>query len=307
MRLHVREVGEGPPVLLINGLGAHTEMWQHLEQALPGRRLIEFDAPGVGRSPAPRYPVTIPALARLAREVLDSARVDQVDVLGYSMGGLVTQQLAASAPDRVRRLVLVGTSCGLWGGVPGQLGPLLNLATPLRYWSPAFYRRTIGGLAGGRARFDADWVAQHGQLRRRQPPSTRGYLGQVLSASQWSGLPLLHRIHHPVLVVTGDDDPLMPAANAVLLGRRLPNARVLIPRGEGHLLLMDPDSTALRPIRDFLLAETLDEAPVWRDALIVDDEDLRLAMSRTPRPAQPWATASAVMRAVWPAPRPPHQ
>src|SRR4051794_20910420 len=113
VRLHVREVGRGgPPVLLINGLGAHTAMWEHLEQALSGLHLIEFDAPGVGQSPAPPFPVTIPALAWLAKRVLEATGVNRADVLGYSMGGLVAQQLAISTPRLVRRLVLVATSCG---------------------------------------------------------------------------------------------------------------------------------------------------------------------------------------------------
>lgn len=182
VRLNVREVGEGPPVLLINGIGTHTAMWAPLERALHGFHLVEFDAPGTGQSATPRHPVTIPALAWLAGRVLEAAEVERADLVGYSMGGLVAQQLAVSEPSLVRRLVLVGTSCG-WGGVPGTLGPMLNIVTPLRYWSPDFYRRTIGNLAGGRARRDLEWVERHGKLRLLHPPTVRGYLGQVSGAS----------------------------------------------------------------------------------------------------------------------------
>jgi pimeloyl-ACP methyl ester carboxylesterase len=302
VRLHVRDTGDGPPVLLINGLGTHTAMWAPLEQALSARfRVLEFDAPGTGQSSTPPYPLTIPALAWLAQGVLDSASVERADVLGYSMGGLIAQKLAVAAPARVRRLVFVGTSCG-WGGVPGRFGPLLNLATPLRYWSPAFYRRTVGSLAGGRARHDPDWVTEQGKLRLLHPPTTRGYLGQVFTVSAWSGLPLLRRIHQPALVVAGGDDPLVPPANAMLLARHMPNARALVAPGEGHLLLMDPDSAMLEPIRDFLAAEELTEAPAWRQAQVVSDDDLRQAITATRRQAQPWGFASAIMRAIYSAP-----
>jgi poly(3-hydroxyoctanoate) depolymerase len=296
VRLHVRDLGDGPPVLLINGLGAHTAMWAPLERVLTARfRVIEFDAPGTGQSSTPPYPVSIPALAWLAACVLNDADVSSADVLGYSMGGLVAQQLAVAAPARVRRLVLVGTGCGL-GGVPGRLGALLNLATPLRYWSPAFYRRTVGDFAGGRARHDPKWVEQHGRLRQLHPPTTPGYLGQILTVSAWSGLPLLNRIHQPTLVVAGDDDPLVPPANTMLLARHMRNARALIAPGEGHLLLMDADSSVLGPIRDFLAAETLEQAPVWSKARVVDDDDLRQAIATTSRQAQPWGLASAAWR-----------
>jgi poly(3-hydroxyoctanoate) depolymerase len=302
LRLHVREVGEGRPVLLINGLGTHVDMWSPLEQALGGFRLIEFDAPGTGRSSTPPYPVTIPALAWLARRVLDRVGVRRADVLGYSMGGLVAQQLAASAPQRVRRLVLVGTSCG-WGGVPGALGPMLNIATPLRYWSPAFYRRTIGGMVGGRARHDTEWVERHGRLRLRHPPSAEGYFGQVLTVSAWSGLPLLPRIRQPALVVTGDDDPLVPPANALLLASRLRDARVLVAPGEGHLLLMDTESAVLQPIAEFLAAAELAKAPVWRNAQVVSAGEAAAAIAAARRQAQPWGLVSAALRRTWRAPR----
>src|SRR5438105_15774061 len=92
--IHVREVGEGPPVLLINGVGASTAMWACLEEALAGFRVISFDAPGAGRSAAPLLPVSIPRVARLAALVLDATGVERADVIGYSMGGIVAQQLA---------------------------------------------------------------------------------------------------------------------------------------------------------------------------------------------------------------------
>jgi pimeloyl-ACP methyl ester carboxylesterase len=302
VRLQIREAGDGAPVLMINGIGAHTAMWGPLESVLDGFHLIEFDAPGTGRSASRPYPVTVPALAWLASQILDKVGVEKADVVGYSMGGIVAQQLAVSAPQRIRRLVLAATSCG-WGGVPGEPRALLNVATPLRYWSPAFYRRTIGSMAGGRARRDLEWIDRHGELRRRYPPSVRGYFGQVLSLSAWSGLPLLPHIRQPTLVVTGDDDPLVPPANSLLLASRLPHARVVVAPGEGHLLLMDPESATLEPIREFFGAESLDAAPVWREAKVVSRDEARAAIASTRNQLQPWGAVSAVMRAVWPVPR----
>lgn len=298
-RLHVREVGDGPPVLLINGLGTHTAMWAPLERALPDFRLIEFDAPGTGQSATPPHPVTIPALAWIAGRVLEAAGAERADALGYSMGGLVAQQLAVSEPTRVRRLVFVATGCG-WGGVPGTLPQMLNLATPLRYWSPAFYRRTIGGLAGGRARHDPEWVNRHGEMRLLHPPTARGYLGQVWSMSAWTSLTMLQRISQPALVVTGDDDPLVPPVNALLLARRLQNARAIVAAGEGHLLLMDSDSAVLDPIREFLATADLGEASVWRDGTVPTDDDVRVAIAATGRQAQPWGVLSALLRRISP-------
>jgi pimeloyl-ACP methyl ester carboxylesterase len=297
LRIHVREIGDGPPVLLINGVGASTAMWASLEQSLAGFRVISFDAPGAGQSVVPLLPVSIPRLARLTALVLDTVGVEQADVIGYSMGGIVAQQLAADAPERVRRVVLAGTTCGL-GAVPGDPMAMLHLLVPARYLSPRIYARTIGGLVGGRARHDRALVADLVAVRLRHV-SIRGYLGQMLSLSRWSGLPLLARIPHPTLVVSGDDDPLAPLVNAMLLAHLLPQARMLLAAGEGHLLFMHGDSPVLGPIRQFLAAEPLDEAPVWSAGLTVTDDELRSAIPPVRAQAQPWGVIGALLRRHW--------
>jgi pimeloyl-ACP methyl ester carboxylesterase len=297
-RVFVRDVGEGPPVLLINGLGAHTAMWDTLERSLHGFRILEFDLPGAGQADVPKRPVSVPGLARLATRILDRFGIDRADVVGYSMGGIVAQQLAADAPDRVRRLVLVATSPGL-GAVHGDLRALLNIMTPARYLSPQLYARTIGSLAGGRARRDSAWVAEQGTLRLRHAPPLRGYIGQMASLVLWSGLPFLARIQHPVLVVAGDDDPLTPVANGMLLAHMLPNGRLLVLRGEGHLMLMDADSTVLPAIQEFLSARRLDRARVWREASAVDAEELRIGMASVGWQIPSWSVVAGLMRRSW--------
>ena len=296
--VHVREVGDGPPVLLINGIGAHTAMWQPLEAVLgAGFRVIEFDAPGTGQSDTPLAPMPVSAMALVARKVLEHAGVEQADVLGYSLGGLVAQQLAASAPERVRRLVLAATTPG-WGGIPGGPIAMLNVLTPLRYWFPGFYRRTIGSMAGGRARSDPAWVQRQGELRQRHPPSTRGYVTQVMGAGAFLGVRVLPRITQPTLVISGDDDPLVPAANSLLIANRVHDGRVVIAPGEGHLLLMDDDSVMLTVIRDFFAAGSLEGAPVWENARVVSDADVEAAVAGAPIQIQPWGMVSAAVRRI---------
>jgi pimeloyl-ACP methyl ester carboxylesterase len=290
LRVLVREVGEGPPVLLVNGVGAHTGMWATLERALPGFRLIEFDAPGTGRSETPRVPRSVPAMARLAAGVLDAVDVPRADVLGYSLGGIVSQELAARAPDRVRRLALVATSCGL-GGHPGDLGALVTLATPMRFWSRALYDRTLPTMAGGKARHDRHFVTRHGDERLRHRPAMHGYAGQVLGVAAWSTLPSLSKIEAPTLVALGTDDPLVPLANGPLLVDRIPLARLLVAPDEGHLLLTDEDSAVLAPLREFLAAPDLDAAPVWRDAD-------RPSVQAAPPMAKAVVAAAALLRRV---------
>src|SRR5919109_2575425 len=95
----VRDMGIGRPVLLVNGIGAHVEMWRPLERVLHGMRIVSFDAPGTGRSPTPLLPYTMSGLAGLVGRLLDELELARADVVGYSFGGALAQQFALRFPD----------------------------------------------------------------------------------------------------------------------------------------------------------------------------------------------------------------
>lgn len=136
LEIFVRVQGEGdePPLLLLNGLGRPLQSWDPFTRALSCRTIVSFDAPGVGGSPTPVLPLSIARLASVAASVLDETKLDSADVLGFSHGGAVAQQLAIDAPARIRRLVLASTSCGV-GAIPGRQDYLgLRLASEARSW-----------------------------------------------------------------------------------------------------------------------------------------------------------------------------
>jgi pimeloyl-ACP methyl ester carboxylesterase len=293
----VREVGEGPPVLLINGIGAHTRMWGLMERTLTGFRVISFDAPGAGQSSTPCGVTSISRLAVLATEVLDHFGISRADVVGYSMGGIVLQQLCVDAPSRVRRAVLVSTTPGV-GAVYGRTRDVLNVSTPVRFLSDRLYLRTVGSLLGGRARTDRDWVAEHLPVRLLHKPGLLGYSQQILALATWSGLGLLERIHHPVLVMVGDDDPLAPVANSMLMAHLLPDARLYVLPGEGHLMPLDENSATPGLIRDFLAAPDHTSASGWARGEVVSAADLDSALAGKRMQIQPlpWGAISTLVR-----------
>jgi poly(3-hydroxyoctanoate) depolymerase len=200
LRVHVRRQGEGPPLLLLNGSTRPLESWEPVMDALSGRTILSFDAPGVGGSPTPILPLSISMLAAIAAAVLDSAGLDTADVLGFSHGGAVAQQLAIDAPAKVGRLILVSTSCGI-GATPGNQDALRSLLppTPAHPWP------------------DSDAV---------------GTLWHFLGISSWSSIPFLGAIRTPTLVVCGSYDRVVPPANSILLAQRIPGAElVMLPAG----------------------------------------------------------------------------
>lgn len=299
-RVLVRDTGGGgTPVLLINGVGAHTAMWGPVERQWTDLRLVEFDAPGVGRSSSPVTPTSIPRIAAVAEKVLDELGLDRVDVLGYSLGGTVAQTLARRAPDRVRRLVLVATLPG-WGCVPGRWSSLIHLYNPLRYMSRTYYESTIGTMVGGQARHDPEFIARHGEERLAHRPRVAGYYAQIAALTRWSSLAWLREIGVPTLVVSGGDDPLQPWANSAILARRIPRARLQMHPDDGHLMLFDDHSPALPAIGEFLAAATVEASRSWQDALEVDASIESEAIRACPAGLFPWGLASAAFRAVTP-------
>jgi len=115
----MRVQGTGEPLLVLNGLTRPLASWDPLARQLDRRTIISFDAPGLGGSPTQARPVWIAELASIAVAVLDAAGFDNADILGFSHGGAVAQQLAHDAPTRVRSLILAATSCGV-GATPGS-------------------------------------------------------------------------------------------------------------------------------------------------------------------------------------------
>jgi poly(3-hydroxyalkanoate) depolymerase len=246
--------GDGPPLLLIMGLGGHLDLWQPLQSGMGDFTTITFDAPGAGRSSTPCIPLRMNELARVTARLLDVLGFDRVHVLGVSLGGALAQELTRRAPHRVRRLVLVSTACGV-GSVPGHPLALLSLATPWQSYSRSLFESQAPLIFGGRLRTDPDPVRRVAGRWAMQPPSVWGYLSQMSSLWSWSSLPWLHRIAQLTLVLSGDDDPLVPAVNSRILASCIPRAQLEILPG-GHLLPLERPDTVARLVREFLREDT---------------------------------------------------
>jgi poly(3-hydroxyalkanoate) depolymerase len=251
LRLRVARLGAGRPLLLVTGIGANLDMWEPFRRLVSGRELVAFDLPGSGGSQRPRRPLRMGSLAAVVVALLDELGLDEVDVLGYSFGGGLAQELARRAPQRVRRLVLCATGPGL-GGVPPWPYPALLLASPARYHHPSAFRFEVPRIAGGRTRREPELLAHQAAARLGRPPDPLGYAFQLYAVAGWTSLPWLHRLRQRTLVVAGDQDPIVPVANAKLLARRIPDARLRLVTGGGHLFLLDEPGTVAADIKRFL-------------------------------------------------------
>jgi len=250
-----REPGQParPPLLLINGIGASLELLEPFTVLVdPAVEVIRFDPPGVGGSAQAPGPYRFTGLCRLIARLLTELGHDQVDVLGISWGGAVAQHFATFQRTRCRRLVLVATATGAVM-VPARPSVLAHMITPRRYLDRGYLHRVAGGIYGGSARDDpaAIGAVMHGGDGSNRVGASRGYVYQLAAGAAWTSVPFLRWLRQPTLILSGDDDPIIPLANARLLHLLIPNSRLHVYHG-GHLGLVT-EATELAPlVNDFL-------------------------------------------------------
>jgi poly(3-hydroxyalkanoate) depolymerase len=248
-----------PPLLLCNGIGASLEALQPLVDALhPDRGVVRFDVPGVGGSPVPPTPYSLPMLSSWVSALVGRLGHREFDVLGLSWGGGLAQQLALQSRRRVRRVVLAATGTGSLM-VPARPAVLARMMTPRRHRDPAYAARIAPEIYGGSVRTDPGRAAALLHAATRAGPR-RGYYYQLAATTGWSSLPFLPMLRQPVLVMAGDDDPIIPVVNARVLARLIPNAELHVYHG-GHLGILT-ESEELAPVLErFLDAPDHQETP----------------------------------------------
>lgn len=237
-----RELGEknpGVPVVFLTHLAAVLDNWDPrvVDGFAAKRRVIAFDTRGVGAtSGAPA--TSIEQMARDAITFIRAMSLDHVDLFGFSMGGMIAQEIAQMEPQLVRRMILAGTGPAGGEGISkvARVTYLDMLRGVLTHQDPKqflFFTRTPGGVRAGREFL--------GRLQERAQNRDKDITVTVLRAQlkalrRW-GLKApedLSRMRQPVLVANGDSDRMVPSKNTNDLARRLPNSELIMYPDSGH-------------------------------------------------------------------------
>jgi len=235
-----------PPLLFFNGIGANIEAVAPLAETLTDRGFIMFDMPGTGESPDPVLPYNPFTMSSTAAGVLKRFGLETVDVMGMSWGGAMAQQFALQYTSRVRRVVLAATSPGMLM-IPGDPAMLAQMADPFSGINAMLRSEYLMALENA----DETRRARH-SIGNITAPSSTGYFYQLMALAGWTSLPALPFLDKPVLVMMGEDDPIVPLANGRLLAGAIPGARLEVFKDAGHLFLMTHPAKAIGLIREFL-------------------------------------------------------
>lgn len=250
-----RSVGKGRPLVMIMGLSGTMDAWppSFIDSLASRRRVIVFDNEGIRRSSSGRGPLTIGRMARRTAALIRALRLRRVDVLGWSMGGMIAQSLARQRPRLVRRLVLCATAPRNGKGTAPAADVISDLADPGSSQGSLLAALFPTDPAAGEA--FARGIASYPNANPAAPPEvTRAQFGATatwLVGQDPTGRPL-SRLRMPVLVGGGELDRILPVANQRHLERRLPRARLKIYPDAGHGFLFQHQGDWVRRMNRFL-------------------------------------------------------
>ena len=236
-----RELGPkaGVPVIFLVHLAGNLDNWDpRVVDGIAARhRVITFDNRGVGASTG-KTPATIQAMAKDAVTFIRALGFDQVDLHGFSMGGMIAQVIAQDEPELVRKLILTGTGPAggkgmkevVWVAQLDTLRGLLSRQDPKQF---LFFTRTANGKREGKA-----FLArlQERTVDRDTPTTVSSYFAQLKACRRWGKEEPhdLSLIRQPVLLANGDNDRMLPTPNTLDMARRLPNNELVIYPDAGH-------------------------------------------------------------------------
>ncbi|MGY2440177.1 alpha/beta fold hydrolase [Pseudomonas sp. SDO52101_S400] len=229
----------GVPLVLFNHWGAVLDNFDPaiIDGLAQTRRVITTDYRGIGNSGG-TAPLTVGEMADDAIQLIQALGLTTVDVLGFSLGGFVAQDIALKAPDRVRRLILTGTGPAGGTGIDkvGTVSWPLILKGLLTLRDPKFYLFFTSSANGRRSASQYLRRLKARKNNRDKGPTPRAFLRQLKAITAWGKQPrqALGRLRTPTLIVNGDNDIMVPSVNSFELARLIPDAQLVIYEDAGH-------------------------------------------------------------------------
>jgi pimeloyl-ACP methyl ester carboxylesterase len=246
--------GQGDPLVLIMGLRRNAEWWYRQLPVLSRHfTVLAFDNRGAGRSDKPAVDYSIPLFSDDTAALMASLDIRNAHVIGISMGGYIAQELAVNHPEMVRNLVLGCTGAG------GETAVLMSPEGMKKFTAneglsrEQILRKDMGIYFSDR--FIREYPEEINEfveisLRHYQPPDA--FLRQLAACLAHDTADRLHRIKIPTLILSGDDDPLVPPENSCILKKLILHAELLFLQGGRHGFFIELSERFNRTVVDFL-------------------------------------------------------
>lgn len=237
-RLYHEVHGDGPPVVLLEGMGGDIPGWRRNIPRLAERfMVVAYDFRGNGRSDKPDETVTMATFVDDTIGLLDHLEIDAAHLYGQSFGGMVAQELGLAHPDRARSLIL---ACTLAGG--SHVVPADSRVPKDRPWMALY--------SPGFAEAHPEHVKEDLRAGSVQAPHARKRQWEAIQG--FDAYDRLPDLKVPVLVLHGTEDRLIHPDNARVLADRIPGARLVLLEGAGHVYHSEQPEAADRAVTEWV-------------------------------------------------------
>ena len=259
MQLHVRDSGrkDAPTLILLHGFGSSLHTWEPWARALASDyRVIRLDMPGAGLSGAdPNVDYSDARSMQLLAALMDHFGIAKASLIGNSMGGKIAWKFAAAFPDRVETLVLISPDGFASPGEEyGKRQPVPSMVRLMRYALPKLLlKMNLDPAYGDPAKLTDDIVTRYHDLLLGSG-NRDAMIARMEQAELVDPEPLLRSIKVPTLLLWGQKDAMIPLANADDYLKDLPNCKLVVLPGLGHLPQEEAPEISLVPVKEFLAA-----------------------------------------------------
>ena len=246
--------GKGYPLLLIRGLSSDVYRWppDFIRELSKYFRIILFDNRGAGRTDKPDIEYSIEMMADDTTCLMKVLNIEKAHILGYSMGGMVAQEIALNYPEKAKKIILCSTGCGGPNSIPAseEVRTILKINRErlsdeelVRNWIIFYFIESF-------IRNKPDVVDEYIRRSLLAPIPSHSYRRQLNALNNFNSYKRLKNIRAPTLILSGKEDILVPHENSVLLAENIPGAKLALLDNQGHGIFTP---------KPFLLAKTIIE------------------------------------------------
>ena len=241
VNIYYEMIGQGEPLVMIRGISSNVDHWYEQVLVLSKKyQLLIFDNRGIARSSDPGGSFSTRDMAADTVGLMEAVGIKKAHVLGYSMGGMIAQEMALAYPEKVNGLILVATDCGISLRIKAKPEFSRLFSEMIRLGTNEAKKAAAGCLfAKQTVETRPDIIQRYTEVSLRFPASQKTLGKQWAAITQHDACDRLAKISSPTLVITGSEDELIPPENAKVMAQRIPVAQIISIDGGGHLFLIE--------------------------------------------------------------------
>jgi pimeloyl-ACP methyl ester carboxylesterase len=254
VNIYYEIIGQGEPLVMIRGISSNADHWYEQVPVLSQKyQLLVFDNRGIARSSDPGGSFSTRNMAADTVGLMEAVGIKKAHVMGYSMGGMIAQEMALAYPEKVNGLILVATDCGISLRVKAK-PEFFRLFSEMIRLGTNEAKKAAAGCLFAKQTFETrpDIIERYSEVSLRFPASQKTLGRQWTAIAQHDACNRLAKISSPTLVITGSEDELIPPQNAKVMAQRIPGAQMISIDGSGHLFLIEQPEAFNEAVIGFL-------------------------------------------------------